>query len=146
MRKVNYFVRSCLNENEKVSIVCVLSSYGNGGVMAGSSALNVSADNPICQTAFTPDPAPVVFGDRLYVYTGRDRDGNNDFYYMNGYQVMSTTDMQNWTNHGAFIQDGDIKWGKKDSYWASQCIERNGPKTTKRELRPRNFARPGRSR
>ncbi|MBQ5336726.1 MAG: hypothetical protein J6W65_04750 [Oscillospiraceae bacterium] len=70
------------------------------GVMAGSSALNVSADNPICQTAFTPDPAPVVFGDRLYVYTGRDRDGNNDFYYMNGYQVMSTTDMQNWTNHG----------------------------------------------
>ncbi|WP_049963000.1 family 43 glycosylhydrolase [Ruminococcus sp. HUN007] len=96
------------------------------GVMAGSSALNVSADNPICQTAFTPDPAPVVFGDRLYVYTGRDRDGNNDFYYMNGYQVMSTTDMQNWTNHGAFIQDGDIKWGKKDSYWASQCIERNG--------------------
>ncbi|MBP0976556.1 MAG: family 43 glycosylhydrolase, partial [Oscillospiraceae bacterium] len=96
------------------------------GVMAGSSALNVSADNPICQTAFTPDPAPVVFGDRLYVYTGRDRDGNNDFYYMNGYQVMSTTDMQNWTNHGAFIDQNDISWGKKDSYWASQCIERNG--------------------
>ncbi len=98
----------------------------SAGVMAGSSAVVSHADNPICQTAFSPDPAPVVFGDRLYVYTGRDRDGNNDFYYMNGYQVMSTTDMQNWTNHGAFIDQNDISWGKKDSYWASQCIERNG--------------------
>ncbi|MBQ5988964.1 MAG: family 43 glycosylhydrolase [Oscillospiraceae bacterium] len=96
------------------------------GVMAGSNAAISHADNPIVQTAFTPDPAPVVFGDELYVFTGRDRDGNNDFYYMNGYQCMSTKDMQNWTNHGCIIDSEEIKWGKKDSYWASQCIERNG--------------------
>ena len=46
--------------------------------LAGTSAITVSADNPICQTAFTPDPAPMVYEDTLYVYTGRDRDGNND--------------------------------------------------------------------
>ena len=72
-------------------------------VITGITAVPVSADNPICQTAFTPDPAPMVYEDTLYVYTGRDRDGNNDFYYMDGYQVFSTTDMQNWTNHGCIM-------------------------------------------
>lgn len=91
-----------------------------------AESLSVSANNPICQTSFTPDPAPVVFGDTLYVYTGCDRDGNNDFYYMTGYQCFSTTDMQNWTNHGTIMQDSDFSWGKKDSAWASQCVERNG--------------------
>lgn len=93
----------------------------------GLSAADVSyAANPICQTSFSPDPAPVVFGDELYVYTGMDRDGNNDNYYMTGYQCFSTTDMQNWTNHGVILKDTDIKWIKQNSAWASQCIERNG--------------------
>ncbi|MCQ2465196.1 MAG: family 43 glycosylhydrolase, partial [Oscillospiraceae bacterium] len=98
-------------------------------VLTGSSAMNtgkVSADNPICQTAFSPDPAPMVVDDTLYVYTGVDREGNNDFYYMTGYQCMSTKDMQNWTNHGVFMNDTDFKWASKNNAWASQCIERNG--------------------
>lgn len=95
-------------------------------VITGITAVPVSADNPICQTAFTPDPAPMVYEDTLYVYTGRDRDGNNDFYYMDGYQVFSTTDMQNWTNHGCIMDKSVFSWAKEDSLWASQCIERNG--------------------
>ena len=91
-----------------------------------TASLTGSANNPICQTSFSPDPAPVVFGDELYVYTGMDRDGNNDNYYMTGYQCFSTTDMQNWTNHGVILKDTDIKWIKANSAWASQCIERNG--------------------
>ncbi len=97
-----------------------------GAIMTGSSAVVCKSANPICQTAFTPDPAPLVYDDTLSVYTGRYRDGNNDFYYMTGYQVLSTTDMQNWTNHGCIMEDTDFSWGKKDSAWASQCIERNG--------------------
>ena len=42
------------------------------------------AENPIVQTSFTPDPAPVVFGDELWVYTGCDRDGQNGNYIMTG--------------------------------------------------------------
>ncbi len=95
-------------------------------VSSSSTEKICKAENPIAQTAFTPDPAPVVFGDTLYVYTGRDRDGYNDFYYMTGYQVFSTTDMKNWVNHGCIMEDSDFSWGKKDSAWASQCIERNG--------------------
>ncbi|SEK92936.1 Carbohydrate binding domain-containing protein [Ruminococcus sp. YRD2003] len=85
-----------------------------------------NAENPIVQTSFTPDPAPVVFGDELWVYTGCDRDGQNSFYTMTGWQAFSTKDMKNWTDHGKFLNDNDFSWCSKDNAWASQCIERNG--------------------
>ena len=40
------------------------------------------AQNPIVQTQLTTDPAPLVVGDRLYVYTGHDED-KADFFWMN---------------------------------------------------------------
>ncbi len=95
-------------------------------VCSTPSMLDASATNPIVQTSFTPDPAPVVFGDELWVYTGRDRDGSNDFYYMTGWQCFSTTDMQNWTDHGCFLEDDAFSWCNENDAWASQCIERNG--------------------
>ena len=63
------------------------------------------AENPIVQTSFTPDPAPVVFDDELYVFTGCDRDAVNDFYKMTGWQCFSTKDMKNWTDHGRILED-----------------------------------------
>ena len=83
------------------------------------------ADNPMVQTTFTTDPAPMVYGDTLYVYTGRDKD-NSSFYYMPDWHCYSTKDMQNWTDHGTILSWSDFSWGKEDSAWASQCIERNG--------------------
>jgi len=32
------------------------------------------ADNPIVQTIFTADPAPMVYNGTLYLYTGHDED------------------------------------------------------------------------
>ena len=96
------------------------------GVTASVPLSAVHAENPIVQTSFTPDPAPVVFGDELYVFTGCDRDGNNDFYYMTGWQCFSTKDMKNWTDHGRILEDTSFKWCGKNDAWASQCIERNG--------------------
>ena len=84
------------------------------------------AENPIVQTSFTPDPAPVVFGDELYVFTGCDRDGQNGNYIMTGWQAFSTKDMKNWTDHGKFLNDNGFSWCSKNNAWASQCIERNG--------------------
>ena len=84
------------------------------------------AENPIVQTSFTPDPAPVVFGDELYVFTGCDRDGQNSFYTMTGWQCFSTKDMKNWTDHGRILEDSTFSWCNKNDAWASQCIERNG--------------------
>lgn len=82
------------------------------------------AENPIVQTSFTPDPAPMVYKDRLYVYTGDDIPGF-DFYYMTKWRVFSTTDMVNWTDHGVPIALESFEWAK-DRGWAAQCVERNG--------------------
>lgn len=87
--------------------------------------LDAQATNPIVQTIFSTDPAPMVYGDTLYVYTGSDKD-NSDFYYMPDWHCYSTTDMQNWTDHGTLLSWSDFSWGKEDSAWAAQCIERNG--------------------
>ena len=67
-----------------------------------------------------------MFGDELWVFTGCDRQGNNDNYYMVGWQAFSTTDMQNWTDHGMILKDNEFKWCTENNAWASQCIERNG--------------------
>ena len=37
------------------------------------------AVNPIIQTIYTADPAPVVVGDTLYLYTGHDEDKSTWF-------------------------------------------------------------------
>ncbi|MDI5940402.1 hypothetical protein BSA16_14860, partial [Micromonospora sp. Rc5] len=37
------------------------------------------ADNPIVQTIYTADPAPLVHNGRVYLYTGHDEDGSTYF-------------------------------------------------------------------
>src|SRR4051794_41938790 len=37
------------------------------------------ADNPIVQTIYTADPAPLVYNGRVYLYTGHDEDGSTNF-------------------------------------------------------------------
>ena len=82
------------------------------------------ADNPIVQTHFGPDPAPIVYNGTLYAYVGDDIPGF-DFYYMTKWRVLSTTDMVNWTDYGSPISLESFKWAR-DRAWAAQCIERNG--------------------
>ena len=52
------------------------------------------AQNPIVQTQLTTDPAPLVVGDRLYVYTGHDED-KADFFWMNEWRVIPSLGLQN---------------------------------------------------
>ncbi len=82
------------------------------------------ATNPIVQTCYSTDPAPMVHGDRLYVYTGHD-ENNADFFWMQEWRIYSTDDMVNWTDHGSPLAIEDFSWGD-DRAWAPQCIERNG--------------------
>ncbi|MCQ2220919.1 MAG: family 43 glycosylhydrolase [Prevotella sp.] len=75
---------------------------------------------------YNPDPAPVVSGDRLYVFTGHDKD-TATYFRMPDWQVYSTTDMEHWTDHGIVMSTATFKWAKQgDNAWASQAIERNG--------------------
>lgn len=85
------------------------------------------ADNPIIQTIFTADPAPVVHEGTLYLYTGHDEDdAPNNKYLMRDYRCFSTTDMVNWTDHGAVLDIREVfDWSGGDAN-AAQCIFRNG--------------------
>ena len=82
------------------------------------------AQNPFVQTWYTSDPAPMVHGDRLYVYTGHDEDGA-DFFWMQEWRVYSTEDMVNWQDHGSPLALESFSWAD-DRAWAAQTIERNG--------------------
>jgi len=82
------------------------------------------AQNPIVQTKYTADPAPMVYNDRLYLYTTHDED-NSTWFTMNDWLLYSTDDMVNWTDHGAVLHYSAFSWAKGDA-WAAQCIERDG--------------------
>ena len=84
----------------------------------------LSAQNPIVQTCFTTDPAPMVHDGTLYVYTGHDED-KADFFWMQEWRVYSTKDMVNWTDHGSPLAIESFDWAD-DRAWAAQCVERNG--------------------
>ncbi len=86
--------------------------------------LSARAENPIVQTVYTADPAPLAVGDTLYVYTSHDEDGS-DWYIMKDWKCYSTKDMVNWTDHGTVLSLEDFSWAIKDA-WAAQCVERNG--------------------
>lgn len=92
-------------------------------LLAGMS-LVASAQNPVIQTCYTTDPAPMVHDGTFYIYTGHDEDGA-DFFWMQEWRVYSTTDMVNWTDHGSPLAIEDFEWAD-DRAWAPQCIERDG--------------------
>lgn len=82
--------------------------------------------NPIVTNIYTADPAPMVDGDTLYLYTTHDEDELIDhFYTMRDWRCFSTKDMVNWTDHGSIFSLDDISWAE-DRAWAPQTIKRNG--------------------
>lgn len=86
----------------------------------------VSAQNPIIQTKYTADPAPMVHNDTVFLYTTHDED-DADGFKMFDWLLYTSTDMVNWTDHGVIASLKDFKWAKRDNgAWAAQCIERNG--------------------
>jgi arabinoxylan arabinofuranohydrolase len=94
-------------------------------VLANSIA---KAQNPIIQTKYTADPAPMVYNDTLFLYVDHDGDENIGFFNMKNWLLYKTTDMVNWTDCGEVASLKTFsKWGRQDNgAWALQCIPRNG--------------------
>ena len=65
------------------------------------------AQNPIIQTNYTADPAPMVYNDKVYLYTTHDED-NSTWFTMNDWRLYTTSDMVNWTDHGAVLSYTDF--------------------------------------
>jgi len=84
------------------------------------------AQNPIIQTNYTADPAPMIHNGTVYLYTSHDEDNTvKNFFTMNDWKCYSTTDMVNWTDHGSILSYKTFEWSRGDA-WAGQCIYRNG--------------------
>ncbi len=98
-------------------------------LIAGALTFNSTsayADNPIVQTSYTADPAPMVHEGTLYLYTSHDEDVTvSNFYTMNDWHLYSTQDMVNWTDLGTPASLSTFSWST-DSAWAPQGIARNG--------------------
>jgi beta-xylosidase len=94
------------------------------------------AVNPIVQTMYTADPAPVVHDGTLYLFSSHDQDvGEKNNFNMKDWVLATTTDMVNWTQHGAIASLRDFPWAAKEisgwdgvdnGAWAPQVIERDG--------------------
>jgi arabinoxylan arabinofuranohydrolase len=85
----------------------------------------VHTQNPIIQTKYTADPAPLVYNDTVFLYTGHDEDDAFGF-KMQNWLLYTSTDMVNWTDHGVVASLKDFKWLNTDNgAWAPQCISRN---------------------
>ena len=84
------------------------------------------SQNPVIQTNFVADPAPMVHDGTVYLYTTHDEDKTiNNFFTMNDWRCYSSKDMVNWTDHGAVFSYTGFSWSRGDA-WAGQCIYRNG--------------------
>ncbi len=91
---------------------------------------------PLFQTKFTADPSPLVVGDTLFLYTSHDaspediadeKERNSAGFFMYDWLLWSTTDMVNWTEHGAVASLRDFGWrSRENGGWAIQTVERDG--------------------
>ena len=94
-----------------------------------SLTTELQAQNPVICDRYTPDPAPYVHGDTLYLFVDHDEDvTQNNYFTMKDWLLYSTVDMVNWTYRGTPLTSATFSaWAKQDNdCWASQCIERNG--------------------
>ena len=87
----------------------------------------VNSQNPIIQTVYTADPAPLVHKDTLYLFTGHDEDNaTQKGFIMNDYLCFSTTDMVNWTHHGSVFSTKSLGWAAPQNANAAEVAFRNG--------------------
>lgn len=91
-----------------------------------ASPYELLAQNPIIKHIFTADPAPIVYKNTVYLYTGHDTAVVSDTNYkMPDWHVFSSKDMVNWKDHGALLSPKVFSWATGDAY-AAQCIEYKG--------------------
>lgn len=88
---------------------------------------------PVVQTKFTADPAPIVVGDTVYLFTSHDADDTPEGYgvfKMEDWLLYSSTDMVNWQEHGAVVDLSAFHWltpeEQKNGAWAIQVVRRGG--------------------
>jgi arabinoxylan arabinofuranohydrolase len=111
--------------SKAIRVLLSLSSASTMLLLAGTSR----ADNPIIQTKYTADPAPLVYQDTVYLYTSHDEDDAVSFKMYN-WMLYTSTDMANWTDHGIVAgvaaPYNTFPWAAGNNAWAPQAVEKDG--------------------
>jgi arabinoxylan arabinofuranohydrolase len=98
-------------------------------VLTSILGIDGSSQNPIIQTKYTADPAPLVYNDTVFLYTSHDEDDAFGFKMLN-WMLYTSTDMVNWTERGIIAGVKEpyktFAWADGHSAWAPQCVARNG--------------------
>lgn len=82
------------------------------------------AANPIVKR-FAADPSILVTNNRMYIYTTDDAINSGSYWDSNAWRVYSSTDLVNWTDHGAPFSISGFRWARQYA-WAPAAVERNG--------------------
>jgi beta-xylosidase len=102
------------------SFLCSIHLYSSDSIPHGYSG------NPIIRHMFTADPCALVYNDTLYLFTGHDEQNTvSEWFYMSNWHVFSTTDMVNYTDHGAKLSYTDFSWASGNAF-AGHYIYNNG--------------------
>lgn len=90
------------------------------------ASITASAQNPAISAIYTPDPAPYVHGDKVYLFVDHDED-DALYFLMKDWLLFSTEDMVNWTYLGAPVSTATFDWARQgDRAWAAQAVEHKG--------------------
>ena len=94
--------------------------------------ISALTQNPIITDQFSADPTARVFDGRMYVYPSHDIPSPierlKEWFCMADYHVFSSSNLSQWTDHGAILSQNNVPWVDSTSYsmWAPDCIEKNG--------------------
>lgn len=86
----------------------------------------VSDGNPVIRHKHTADPAAMVVGDTLWLFTGHDEPGNKPGYHMNEWLLFATTDLKHWTEYESPLKVKDFDWAPAGNAFASHVAEKDG--------------------
>ena len=94
--------------------------------ISGEAMPREAGQNPLFTDAYTADPAVTVIGNTVYAYVGHDAASVGGWFNMPEWLCYSTTDMKNWTSHGAVLAAKDFINANSGSAWAAQVVEKDG--------------------
>lgn len=82
--------------------------------------------NPLFTHEHTADPAALVERDTLWLFCGKDNDGNHNGYSMSEWKMFSTTDLKHWHEYPTPLRVSDFKWATSKQAYAGHVVPRNG--------------------
>lgn len=81
--------------------------------------------NPVVTHKYTCDPAPLVYNDTLFIFTGEDAKGGQSGYNIKNWCCFATTDMKNFIEYDIPLYANDFVWNKGEYAYAGHVVERN---------------------